>query len=432
MASQGNDMVGSPNKFLLEIIGNLKFFAQNIMCVRETFDSSQALLKKQLDATKENLAQFIQLNNISQNDGKVVISKDKRKSYLNLQRIKERAEQAVRLIPPSYLVSLVSLFDSFYAGLVRCIYNLNPEKLLESDMKFTYRDLKDLDSIREVKQVIVESKIENLLRDSHIEQFKWLASAMEVSTLTQFNGWSDFVELTERRNLFVHANGKVSAQYVTICKKYEALQEGVSIGTILGVDKSYFEKAFKNLYKIAIMLSHILASNNYLKKFEGDLEAVDKHLVNCIFELISGELYDVAIEISEFSLKHPFRHKTYDKCWLILNLAQSFKWQGKQDKCMEVIRNEDSSGWRDEFLLPKYVLEDNFVKAYELMRKIGNGNSVITASAYRGWPIFKEIRKEENFCSLFQEIFGEPVKENVNVETNNANEVEEALIQALQ
>ena len=34
----------------------------------------------------------IQLNNISQNDGKVVISKDKRKSYLNLQRIKERAE----------------------------------------------------------------------------------------------------------------------------------------------------------------------------------------------------------------------------------------------------------------------------------------------------------------------------------------------------
>ena len=65
MASQGNDMVGSPNKFLLEIIGNLKFFAQNIMCVRETFVSSQALLKKQLDATKENLAQFIQLNHIS-------------------------------------------------------------------------------------------------------------------------------------------------------------------------------------------------------------------------------------------------------------------------------------------------------------------------------------------------------------------------------
>ena len=39
MASQGNDMVGSPNKFLLEVIGNLKFFAQNIMCVRETFVS---------------------------------------------------------------------------------------------------------------------------------------------------------------------------------------------------------------------------------------------------------------------------------------------------------------------------------------------------------------------------------------------------------
>ena len=49
-----------------------------------------------------------------------------------------------------------------------------------------YRDLKDLDSVREVKQIIVENKIENLLRGSHEEQFKWLASAIGVSTLMQF------------------------------------------------------------------------------------------------------------------------------------------------------------------------------------------------------------------------------------------------------
>ena len=124
-------------------------------------------------------------------------------------------------------------------------------------MSFKYRDLKDLDSVREVKQIIVENKIENLLRGSHEEQFKWLASAIGVSTLMQFQGWSEFIEITERRNLFVHANGKVSAQYINICKKHKSIDGNISIGSTLEVSKEYFENAFKNLYKISIMLSYM-------------------------------------------------------------------------------------------------------------------------------------------------------------------------------
>lgn len=233
------------NELLSGITDNLKFFIENITCVRETFGFSQTTLSTQLNKTRKELTEFINHNNISEKEDEIVIPNTKRKSYRNLERSVRRAEQAFNLIPPSYLVSLVSLFDSFYAGLVRCIYNLCPEKLQESDMSFKYRDLKDLDSVREVKQIIVENKIESLLRDSHEEQFKWLASAIGVSTLMQFQGWSEFIEITERRNLFVHANGKVSAQYINICKKHKSIDGNISIGSTLEVSKEYFENAFK-------------------------------------------------------------------------------------------------------------------------------------------------------------------------------------------
>ena len=56
-------------------------------------------------------------------------------------------------------------------------------------MQFCYRDLQGLDSIREVKRIIVDKKIEDLLRGSHAEQFKWLADALGVHTLTKFEDW---------------------------------------------------------------------------------------------------------------------------------------------------------------------------------------------------------------------------------------------------
>lgn len=41
------------------------------------------------------------------------------------------------------------------------------------------------------------------------------------------------------------------------------------------------------------------------------------------------------------------------------------------------------------------------------MLELGNNNKVLTAAAYREWPIFQEIRKESKFSDTFQEIFGE-------------------------
>lgn len=93
------------NELLSGITDNLKFFIENITCVRETFGFSQTTLSTQLNKTRKELAEFINHNNISEKEDEIVIPNTKRKSYRNLERSVRRAEQAFNLIPPSYLVS---------------------------------------------------------------------------------------------------------------------------------------------------------------------------------------------------------------------------------------------------------------------------------------------------------------------------------------
>lgn len=395
-----NDII---NPLLQDNFDNLSLFLDRLNCLNETFDYNELMLNAHQKKVQKKWDNFIKDNGGTDANGKIFVPEVKRRAFKTIERQLNRAKQAQILIPPSYLVSLVSLFDSFYAGLVRNIYNLCPQKLQDSELQFRYRDLQALDSIREVKRIIVDKKIEDLLRGSHTEQFKWLADALGVSTLTKFDDWPNFIELTERRNLFVHSNGIVSSQYNAVCKKNQVFTTDIAIGTQLRIDGTYFSNACDVLTKTAVMLSQMLART----QCPDDVLLIDKNLIGTVFDFIMEKKYAVAISISRFSLNGKFKHKDNDRYFIILNLAQSLKWNGQMEECIKLLSEQDCTAWKTELLIPKYALEDKYDEAYEKMIELGGNNKVLTATAYREWPIFQEIRKESKFSETFQAIFGE-------------------------
>lgn len=403
MATENN----RTNPILQDNFDNLSLFLDRLNCLNEIFSYNELMLNAHQKSVQKKWDNFIKDNGGTDANGKLVVPDSKQRAFKTIERSLNRAKQAHILIPPSYLVSLVSLFDSFFAGLVRNIYNLCPQKLQDSDLQFRYRDLQVLDSIKEVKRIIVDKKIEDLLRDSHTNQFKWLADALDISTLTKFEDWAKFVEITERRNLFVHSNGIVSSQYISVCKKNHALETDIPIGTQLKIDSTYFSDSCDILAKIAVMLSQMLARTLYLKVYPYDDLLIDKNLICTIFDFIMEKKYTIAISISKFALNNKFKHKDNDKYFIILNLAQSLKWNGQMDECLKILEEQDCTAWKTELLIPKFALEERYEEAYENMVELGNNNKVLTAAAYREWPIFQKIRKESKFSDTFQEIFGE-------------------------
>lgn len=422
-----NNTIGeNTNPVLDEVVVNLNNFIDNINCLSETFNFSVGMLRLQLQVADKKLNDLVSQYTVNDEKGnqQIDIPGDKIKEYNKLEKRKRRAEKAISLIPPTYIVSLVSLFDSFLAGIVRCIYNMKQDLLLESNKNFTYRDLVCFETIKEAKKSVIDDTIDKLFRDSHTQQIEWIEKAIDVKTLKLFSGWGAFIELTERRNLFVHSDGVVSSQYLNECKKNKYDVSNLEIGSRLSVDSAYFRGSYNLLYEMAIMLTQILINKLYIGKFTQDTGVRDKILIGNVYELICDKHYDIAIFVSMFVRDEKiFKRNHKDRTYIELNLAQAYKWAGKNDECLSVLQNLDTSAMSYDLLIPKMVLEDKYDEVYSLMKRLGATSEILTKEAYREWPIFRELRKQDKFKEIFQEVFDEPL-----CVSNVASMVEESFL----
>lgn len=418
--------------YLEEIGANLDNFIENINCLRETFGYSETMLRQQNISALKNLSEFTKAYTSQDEKGETIINipNEKNREYKKLLKKKIRAEKASKLIPPSYIISLISIFDSFLAGLVRCVYNLKQDLLLESKQAFTYREIANFVSPKEVKKVIIDSTIDKLFRDSHKEQIEWFEKALEVP-LKKFSKWGDFMELTERRNLFVHADGIVSMQYIGECTKNNYNLQNIEIGSKLSADNAYFEKSFGLLYEMGIMLTQILINKLYIDKVSNGNELRDKVFINNVYDLICEKHYEIAINVSNFVRDKSFKRNNKDKTFIELNLAQAYKWSGNENACKSILKELDTSAMNTDLQIPKKVLEEKFDEVFSMMKNLGRNSQILTKEAYREWPIFEKIREKTEFEETFELIFGEklfiPNSSDINkIETEDIQE--EALV----
>ena len=124
----------------------------------------------------------------------------------------QRLQTARDLVPRSLFVALVSQYDAFLGRLLRTIFILRPEMLNASEKPLTFAQLSAFKSMEEARDFVIEKEVESILRSSHAEQFRWMENRFGLTLTKGLDIWPKFVELTERRNLFVHADGKVSRQ----------------------------------------------------------------------------------------------------------------------------------------------------------------------------------------------------------------------------
>jgi hypothetical protein len=151
---------------------------------------------------------------------------------------------ASKLLPRSLIVSLVSQYDAYLGRLLRAIFIGKPEILNSSERKLSFEDIASLGSIENARDLILEKEVESILRSSHNDQFKWMENAFGLTLTKELKIWPVFIELTERRNLFVHTDGVVSTQYLSTCAKHKCtLDDGTEEGTALLVSSAYFRQS---------------------------------------------------------------------------------------------------------------------------------------------------------------------------------------------
>lgn len=349
--------------------------------------------------------------------------------FLELQKQIKNYGLAMQIIPRSLVVSLISQYDAFLGELLKKLFLIKPDMLNSSEKPLTLAQLVEFGSVESAKDFVLEKEVESVLRKSHAEQFQWMETKFEMPLRKGLDVWTRFVELTERRNLFVHTDGVISSQYIKVCKEHGvAWSKEVEVGNQLDVTPEYFYDAVNIMFEIGVKLAHVL-----WRKFKiEDLEEADDNLINTAYEPLKAGNYELAKNLFTFgadTLKKHFNHE--NRRIFVVNKALAYKWGGDDKKARNIISAEDWSDTRDKFRLAEAVILEKYSKAYQIMREIGNSQKEIRKDEYKTWSLFKEIRNETEFQKTYEDIFGEPLNK-IEIEEIHEHENMESAISVLE
>lgn len=322
-----------------------------------------------------------------------------------LRRNHESTQGGSRIIPRTLVVSLVSHYDYFLGKLLQHLFVLKPEMLNAVDRNLSFTELTEFSSIEAAREYVVEKEIEGVLRRSHPDQFEWMENRFGLRLRKDLPIWPEFVELTERRNLFVHTGGVVSSHYLTVCATHGVQHDNhLAVGDNLDVTPKYFKNACSCLLEISTKLAQVL----WRKVDPKSMEIADRSLIEVTYELLDIENYELAKTLLDFGVNTLKTHSSdEDRRILLVNLAQSYKWLGEPDACSAILNAEDWSSSSDKFKLGVAVLQDDFDEAVQIMKRIG-ADGEVKEGAYKTWPLFQEFRKSEHIEKAFEEIFEKP------------------------
>ncbi len=325
------------------------------------------------------------------------------KEFEKVQDELSKSIDAYTSIPKNTVVAMVSIYDAYLADLIEGAYTSKPQLLNTNEKEFSFSDIIQFESLDRFKKYIIEKDVESIIRESHIKQFDILSKKFNVELTKDLPSYNDFVELTERRNLFVHTNGRVSSQYLKYCKDrpFDHKDADVQVGEVLAASSTYVEHCYKILFEIGVKLGQVV-----WRKLENDLEKADDSLIEIGYDLLKSQKYQLACIITDFSCKSYVKH--YNKVSeyvLCVNRALTYYLQGDKDKSEEIINGVDWSGADAKYRLAHKVLLEQYDDAIEIMKSIGKTDDM--RFAYSEWPLFNIFRTNQAFKDTYKEIFGQ-------------------------
>ena len=409
------------------IADSIKLFVLQLRSLSVALDPAMSALSKGLGKHAKNLDEYIKQNakRLRERDGRVSfqLTGDQISDYETLENYFNSHMLAYRNVPITFLVSLVSQYDAFIGNLLRNAYYLKPDMLNASQRQLTFSELVQLQSVEAAREHLIEKEVESVLRTSHSDQFEWMESRFGIPLRKELHCWPAFIEVTERRNLFVHCDGIVSSQYISVCKSHSCAGVLPDSGDMLGVSPKYFAQAYQCLFELGVKLGQVL----WRKLKPDEMEQADDNLNDICFDLLKEENFVLAEALLHFAA-NVLKHHSSDICRrvFIINYAIALKAQ-KNDQYIKLLEHEDWSSCREYLQLAISVLYEKYDEAARIMKSIGRKGKP-SESDYKSWPLFREFRQTDIFKKTYRSVYR---REFMIDETANPKEIKEGREQSV-
>lgn len=389
-----------PSKKLFD---SLHSFLNDVECAKEMFDAITPILKAK-DQERESTTKKLMEEMKERTEARKLSVEWLLDHLSKFNKTTKSIRRADVLFRQHSIVLLVSRLDEFIADLLRISFQAFPERLKGNAKTLTYEELLGASSIEEVFLRFVEKEIDRLLRDSQDDIIAYLDEHFKIGIRDHFANYDAFLELTERRNLFVHTGGVVTHQYLSKCTKFYSTQKTLpKAGDHLEVSTEYHTKATEMFLEIGLRIGQGVAR----RIFPGNLEDADVALNRYGYDLLIAENWLAAKIVFQFARTIPDKltSKEEFRRIFLINLAIAYKWGGEASKSMELLNSVDWSACSPKFLIAEAALREDFKAAAKIMS--GVPIEAISDYNYRTWPVFRDFRKSPEFSKTYKLMFKE-------------------------
>lgn len=319
-------------------------------------------------------------------------------TFVKYQREGECAALAIQNISRNTIVAMVGCYDALIGDMVRIVFHAKPDILKTCGVSIAASDIFAFPSIKDVEDYLVDKQVESVLRGSHEEQLEWFENKLGIKTCKNFSHFPDFIEITERRNLFVHTEGKVSQSYVAKCTK-AGVAAAVHIGEVLDATPQYIQRCYDILMETGIKLSQVI-----WRKFNMGIDTCDEVLQDITFDCLTSHRYKLAQELLEFATTDVKKYSSEEFGWVFrVNHALSYYLAGDVEKAATMVKLKDWSALDVKYRLAEAVLLEHNEDARNLMLQLGPNKDFQTY--YQQWPLFRKFRQTDVFKTTYNEIY---------------------------
>jgi hypothetical protein len=375
-------------------------FLRDLECIGEMISLVLPVLKKRDEERGLRIKALVE--EFETKDGEEALRLKSASDIKELIGHLQKMRKGDRMFRQGVITSIVSKFDEFLIDLLQVCYLQNPNWLSNPEKKISYKELLEIKSLETLKSEIVAKEIDSLMRGSHHAQIKFLDNNLKLGIEDGFPAWKQFLEITERRNLFIHTGGAVSPVYIENCQKWKiSINDDIKEGINLGASDEYIQHAIDCFYELSVRV----AQATMRRVFPSCFEDADKQLNNRSVDLLIEERWELAERIFEFALHIPkdLASKGEFKYYFLLNRCIALKFRGKAID--EFLHSIDWAPFHPKYHFAVAVLEDRFADAESLM-KTQAVQSEITEEFFKTWPLLREFRKSVEFQRAFEDIFG--------------------------
>lgn len=343
-------------------------------------------------------------------NGIIVEENDKFDTYeLNIEhgeKLKKKSDrisairEGIDTLPKLFLIGIVTAYDTFMSSLIRIVMLSKPEILSSSEKNISFSDLVSLGSIEMARERIIDKEIDIIMRSSHSDQIEWLEKKLGIDLRTN-DTWPKFAEICERRNLLTHTDGRVSQQYMQVCKKHKSDVNNIKVGDVLTVSFKYYNSSVRSTLEYGLKVLQIV----WRKINPEDLGVASKELNRIGYDLIEKRNYKLAASMYEFALKTMKKHgNEAQRLMMVINYANAHRMDDNMKKALEIINGEDWSASAPEYKICVAAIKNDIESVLNIMPL---SKDSVSPKSFREWPVFNTMRENPKFISAFESLYGE-------------------------